>query len=606
MKRILLALVLVPMANYAMDSASISDETLIPNGEAPEEAVVENKGLVSLPLEQGADQNVSSTKNTQQGHTRSINSAKFNEAGEMIVTTSNGKTARIGDVKTGECVATLAMDSVLAADENLAKELLNNEESIWGSFPGELSNLLARRLLYNHPVKHYLLAQITLPSKTLQGHTERISSAKFNGAGNMIVTASDDHTAMIWDAKTGECVTTLTGHTDPVNSAEFNDAGDKIVTASFDRTVKIWDVSSGECLATLAGHEDAVNSAQFNGAGDKIVTASDDNTAKIWDVETGECLKTLTGHEKAVLSVQFNSAGDRIVTGSMDCTVKIWDVYSGECLATLAGHDGWVRSAEFNVTGDKIVTASDDGSQKIWNAVSGECLATLPRHDGFANFAQFNKAGDKIVTAFDDKTKIWDVSSGECLATLTGHSAGFWSAQFNTAGEKIVTASLDGTAKIWDVMTDKCLATLIGHDGWVTSAEFNDAGDKIVTASDDKTVKIWDISPLLELENFLARRVTLKQAFILNAIYEVVLARALVKKHGKNAFQVASDRVAGLAHEGGADLHEDLSYNKITFDFTKYPHLQEHYDALPQVIQVRLDHYVTKMTGQTQQGQEIL
>jgi WD40 repeat protein len=46
---------------------------------------------------------------------------------------------------------------------------------------------------------------------------------------------------MVWDAKTGAEALTLKGHTDRVLSASFSPDGTRIVTASDDSTARVWD-----------------------------------------------------------------------------------------------------------------------------------------------------------------------------------------------------------------------------------------------------------------------------------------------------------------------------------------------------------------------------
>ena len=75
---------------------------------------------------------------------------------------------------------------------------------------------------------------------------------------------------------------TLKGHTNNVLSAAFSPDGSRIVTASDDRTAKVWDAKSGAEVLTLKGHAKKVNSASFSRDGTRVVTASDDGTAKVW------------------------------------------------------------------------------------------------------------------------------------------------------------------------------------------------------------------------------------------------------------------------------------------------------------------------------------
>jgi WD40 repeat protein len=99
-----------------------------------------------------------------------------------------------------------------------------------------------------------------------------------------IVTASDDNTARIWDAATGNEIRVLRGHEGRVWSAAFSRDGTRIVTASGDKTARIWDAATGNKIKVLRGHESVVRSAAFSPDGTRVVTASDDKTARISDV----------------------------------------------------------------------------------------------------------------------------------------------------------------------------------------------------------------------------------------------------------------------------------------------------------------------------------
>jgi WD40 repeat protein len=129
--------------------------------------------------------------------------------------------------------------------------------------------------------------------RTLEGHKDLVRSAAFSPDGGAIVSASDDNTVKIWDARTGQLLRTLEGHKNLVYSAAFSPDGGAIVSASRDKTVKIWDARTGQLLRTLEGHKRWVFSAAFSPDGGAIVSASSDKTVKIWDARTGQLLRTL-------------------------------------------------------------------------------------------------------------------------------------------------------------------------------------------------------------------------------------------------------------------------------------------------------------------------
>ena len=69
-----------------------------------------------------------------------------------------------------------------------------------------------------------------------------------------MLTASDDHTARLWEADSGRLLATFQGHTGPVYRAVFSPDGRRVLTASDDKTARLWEADSGRLLATFQGH----------------------------------------------------------------------------------------------------------------------------------------------------------------------------------------------------------------------------------------------------------------------------------------------------------------------------------------------------------------
>lgn len=75
-------------------------------------------------------------------------------------------------------------------------------------------------------------------------HDEPVSNATFSPDGTRALTASDDMTARVWDATTGEPVTPPMEHTGhELGAATFSPDGTRILTASQDEAARVWDVS---------------------------------------------------------------------------------------------------------------------------------------------------------------------------------------------------------------------------------------------------------------------------------------------------------------------------------------------------------------------------
>src|SRR6266699_2971951 len=106
----------------------------------------------------------------------------------------------------------------------------------------------------------HLLPDLPDPAliRTLRGHMGYVWGCAISPAGDIVVSASDDGTLKVWDARTGEERLTLRGHTNVMHGCAISPAGDTIVSASSDQTLKVWDARTGEERRTLRGHRGKV------------------------------------------------------------------------------------------------------------------------------------------------------------------------------------------------------------------------------------------------------------------------------------------------------------------------------------------------------------
>jgi WD40 repeat protein/energy-coupling factor transporter ATP-binding protein EcfA2 len=323
-------------------------------------------------------------------------------------------------------------------------------------------------------------------------HRGFVNIAAFSPDGRHIVTASGDNTARVWDAATGRPVTEPLKHRGFVISAAFSPDGKRIVTASWDKTASVWDVATGTQAARPLEHKGPVNSAAFSPDGARIVTASGDNTVRVWDTVTGTPITEPLEHQGPVNSAAFSPDGARVVTASGDNTARIWSVSTGKLVAGPLEHHSFVNTAVFSPDGTRIVTASGDKKARVWEAATGKPITELEHRDTVRT-AIFSADGRYIVTASDDKTaRVWDATTGNPVTAPLEHQDSVRAAAFSPDGTRIVTASDDKTARMWRATTSTMVPRLLEHHGPVNAAAFSPDGMRIVTASDDRTARIWD------------------------------------------------------------------------------------------------------------------
>ena len=327
-----------------------------------------------------------------------------------------------------------------------------------------------------------------------------VSSVVFSPDGLTFASDSVDG-VQVWEAATGQHITTLAGPPNFVTSIAYSPAGTRIATGSADarnaeHTVKLWDVETEENIATLQGHTDLVTTIAYSRDGTLLASGSQDKTVKLWAVSTGEIIATLQGHEKRIFSIAFSPDGTKLASGSEDTSIRLWEVPTGKALYTLGG----VNSPQVGVEVLPVPRPGQDISElQIDDAVDPE--PEIIR--GLVFSVAFSPDGTKLAAVVLDsgETTLWDVGTGQHITTLTNERSSAWVVAFSPDGTKLAvgTGTGNNTVELWDVSTYKPVAAFPGHTGWVHTVAFSSDGTKLASGSVDGTVLLWDVPKSIKL-----------------------------------------------------------------------------------------------------------
>ena len=290
-----------------------------------------------------------------------------------------------------------------------------------------------------------------------------------------LLTASDDHTAKVWNPDTGEQLQVLQGHQDRVTAVAFSP--DETLAFSGDARGRCWlwrrdeAAKRWEQARELVGHRAGfrVQAAAFLPDGKRLLTASDDRTVAQWDVATGQEQKNLVlGHPDAVTHVRLSPDGRWVLTGCGDRSVRLWDVELAQARVLESGAD---RPANEKID---AVDFAPDGKMALvlWAAAqtvhlyrwpNGPTLAADPvreefrRPFGALSSARFSPDGTALLTVGGERARLWDVASGPSpLTTFSPHGA-VSSASYSPDGQHLATADLTGDVKIWKPNSKSCV-----------------------------------------------------------------------------------------------------------------------------------------------------
>lgn len=329
----------------------------------------------------------------------------------------------------------------------------------------------------------------------LRGHTGGILYAAYSPEGSKIVTASEDHTARIWDARTGKQLGPALQHEDDVHMAEFSADGTQVVTASEDGTACRWDAATGQPIGAPMKENQGINFARFSPDGKLVATGADEGLGRIWNAATGEQTAKLGHYHGSVFQVNFSPDGSRIVVATADAKADVLEAGTYHPLFSLK-HGNNVFTAVFSPDGTRILTASGDGAARIWDAHTGQLSDPVFQHGFWLWSAAFNRDASRVVTASEDHTaRVWNAATGKPITGPLQHADGVVGAVFSPDGALVATASRDHTARVWDAVTGRPLTLGLRTADEVTGVVFNRHGDSLLVISKDRVAQVWDMPP---------------------------------------------------------------------------------------------------------------
>ena len=177
-----------------------------------------------------------------------------------------------------------------------------------------------------------------------------------------IVSCSKDTTICVWNRETGELRRTLVGHRGPVNAVQLR--GDLVVSASGDGIAKLWNLTSGLCVKEFPSKHRGMACVEFSPDSRTILAGGNDQVIYHFDANSGELVRELKGHEGLVRSLHLDSANGRVISGSYDTSVKAYDLNTGDLICDFKNWTtSWMLSAKADYR--RIVATSQDSRAVI-------------------------------------------------------------------------------------------------------------------------------------------------------------------------------------------------------------------------------------------------
>lgn len=146
--------------------------------------------------------------------------------------------------------------------------------------------------------------------KVFRSHTNAVNCISFSFDKSMYATGSDDGTIHVW--KGGRKIKILKGHSSCITSIDWHPSlPNIIVSASIDGTARVWDVLSGDTNFSFAHHANGISVVKWHKSGEYIFTGGNDNILAIWRMHDSKMLSVYSFDSK-ITYLDFDPSGENI------------------------------------------------------------------------------------------------------------------------------------------------------------------------------------------------------------------------------------------------------------------------------------------------------
>ncbi len=293
-----------------------------------------------------------------------ITSVNFSPDSRKVVTCGGEGGTAVWDVATGTTLF----------------PILTGEPADYVEFSGDGKRFLILSAKATVEVRETETGRLVGPILT---NSTRGVAAHFSPDGRSLVVGTDNGIIEFWSLPDGRRLEKPARHKDVVWTARFSRNAKLLLTASRDRTATLWDAETGERVREFR-HDQQVYCADFSPEGLRIVTGDASRKAHVWDPKTGQRLFSLFAHPGGVWYAEFSSDGRILLTGDDAGNARVWEASSGLPLSGWIHNGVSLKRTHFNSDNHMAVSAAQNGSVRLWPVM----LASLPAPSWLPDLAE--------------------------------------------------------------------------------------------------------------------------------------------------------------------------------------------------------------------------
>ncbi len=305
------------------------------------------------------------------------------------------------------------------------------------------------------------IAKLLTAKSILKGHEAPVFAVAYNENKNLIASADTKGALILWNAKTGEKITTLTFHNIPFYSLAFSPDGNFLACAGKSQTVVIYELENFKVYKSFTAHNHWIFDIVWNGK-NELITCScqsldfrhlcNQGEVAFWKLnQKVEEIKRFSAHSDWINALDLSPQSRWLATAGADRAISLWDMNSLRLVKSFVAHNHKV--SEISFLGEdfrKLVSASFDGSVRLWKLPEGKLIRELGRDLGEIYALCVSKDGKLIFAGGREKILyIWSGDSGRLLRKIAGLGGYISSLATNSFGSTVIAGLYDNTVIIF-------------------------------------------------------------------------------------------------------------------------------------------------------------
>lgn len=318
-------------------------------------------------------------------------------------------------------------------------------------------------------------------------HTAPITDLAYTKGGTLLISASDDGTARIWDPRNGHLLRLIEAHAGGVSGLAISFDDKFVATIGKDSYAKIWSIESGQ-LVRQELLLDATMSISCSPVAPECAVAAGSRVL-ILPFNASQQVRSLG--ELNPMALRYTPDGKYLVVSSMmGSALRVVDSSSGQ---TVAQTKTPLPLAHLRTSGSDIYGSTNYDIFSFDGIPPGlKVKGTAKSKDAIGGF-DVDSSSHVIAAVYGQLMPTWQGDQVSSSAPLQLPMAVYQTVALSDSGNQMAFGDASGSLYIVDRSTGKVAHQIAGRSDLVYQTVFNPDGSLVITGGQGPTTRVWTL-----------------------------------------------------------------------------------------------------------------